>query len=52
MFHVDTIEPIAMELGLHPTRSSRRNVVQDQDKGVLLQRRGVESDDRAPWTAA
>ena len=38
------MELIAMELGLHPTRSSRRNVVQDQDKDGLLQRRGVESD--------
>ena len=41
------MELIAMELGLHPTRSSRRNVVQDQDKDGLLQRRGVESDDDA-----
>ena len=47
MLDVDTMELIAMELGLHPTRSSRRNVVQDQDKDVLLQRRGVESDDDA-----
>ena len=45
MLDVDTMELIAMELGLHPTQSSRRNVVQDQDKDVLLQRCGVESDD-------
>ena len=50
MVDVDTMELIALELGMEPIRSLRRTVHDQNDRDLLLQRRNTDDDDDDLYT--